>query len=283
MTNSNSLRRWTAAAFAGVSVLALDGCATRGVPVAALPAPVPVAALPRPVLPAGIPERLAVPIRDAAGTYRTINYALTPDQVAWHVRSALNVAVLSCRGPDEAVITADYNALLKRQKLVLAAAYERVQAQFRRTGGAGWQSAQDAHSTRVYNFFALPPAKPGFCAAATALLTESRSVEPATFASFAEAALPRLEAPFTDVYRSYDGYRRELAAWEARQPGVTMQAQALPTPAPAPQAAVATKVAAPAAAAARTASPRLEYVGLDTLMDWQPVAVRRNEQLAAIH
>jgi hypothetical protein len=281
MTRTTKLQPYGAALLGCTAMLALDGCAVQKAPVAVAIAPVPVADLPRPVLPAGVPEKLNVPIQDAAGTYRTINYALSPDQVAWHVRSALNVAVLSCRGPGEAVIAADYNALLKRQKATLAAAYERVQAQFRQAGGATWQSAQDAHSTRVYNFFALPPAKPGFCAAATEVLTESRAVEPSTFVAFAQAALPRLETPFTDVYRAYDGYRRELAVWEARQSGATMLAQAAPTPSPIAQPVVATRVA-PVVVATRTASPRLEYVGLDTLMDWQPAAVRRNEQLAAI-
>ncbi|MFD1950021.1 hypothetical protein ACFSGX_04450 [Sphingomonas arantia] len=284
MTRTTKLQRYGAALLGCTAMLALDGCAVQKAPVAVAMAPAPVAELPRPVLPVGLPEKLNVPIQDAAGTYRTINYALSPDQVAWHVRSALNVAVLSCRGPGEAVIAADYNALLKRQKATLAAAYDRVQAQFRQTGGATWQSAQDAHSTRVYNFFALPPAKPGFCAAATEVLTESRTVEPAAFVTFAQGALPRLEAPFTEVYRSYDGYRRELAAWEARQSGATMLAQALPTPGPVARPVVGATAVAPAVVArvVPRAAPRLEYVGVATLIDWQPVAVRRNEQLAAI-
>ena len=226
-------------------LLAVGGCATR-VPVApastaALPEPVG----PRPELPAGIPERLAVPPVDAAGQYRTINSALSDDQRAWHVRSALNVAVLSCRGSGEAVIAADYNDLLKRQKAVLAKAYAGVQAQFRAQAATDWQTAQDAYATRVYNFFALPPAKPDFCAAATALLTQARTVAPEGFGAFAVAALPRLEAPFLDVYRRYDRYRSELAQWEARQGGATRTATA-------------------------GAAPKLEYVGVETLLDWSP-------------
>lgn len=244
----------------GALALLASGCATRQGPVVAMGAPPPALPVERPVLPAGLPERLNVPVQDAEGRYRTINYALTPDQMAWHVRSALNVAVLSCRGAGEAVIAADYNALLKAQKAGLAAAYAKVQAQFRANRGKDWQSAQDAHSTRVYNFFALPPAKPDFCVAATQLLTESRTVTPDRFATFAADALPRLERPFTDVYRAYDGYRRALAAWETGQ-GVQLATARPVVPKP-----VAT-------------APRLEYVGLDTLIDWEP---RGAQRMAAI-
>jgi len=246
-----------AVATIGVMGLLASGCATRPVTsVSVAPPPVVVAA--RPTLPAGVPERLTVPVRDVDGRYRTINFALTPDQMVWHVRSALNVAVLACRGPGETVIAADYNALLRAQKAGLAAAYARVQAGFRSGGGKDWQTAQDAQSTRVYNFFALPPAKPGFCAAATQVLTESRTVTPDGFAAFAATALVRLEQPFTDVYRAYDDYRRDLAAWESAQAGRVMTAQA----------------AAPRPA---TAAPKLDYVGLDTLIDWQP---RADQQMA---
>lgn len=266
MTRTTSLRHGACGTLM-LSALLASGCATRTAAPVAVAVVVPPPVAERPSLPAGVPERLNVPIRDADGRYRTINVALAPEQVAWHVRSALNVAVLSCRGPGEAVIAADYNALLHRQKATLAAAYAAVQAQYRRSGGPQWQAAQDAHSTRVYNFFALPPAKPGFCAAATRILTESRMVEPAGFAAFAASALPLLEQPFTDVYRAYDRYRQDLATWESRQPGMVQTAQAMTPPVPVP--------------VMRTAAalPRLDYVGLDTLIDWQP---RGPERMAAI-
>lgn len=277
MTSTTSGRRGYAAALLLTASL-VGGCAVRtAVPVAVVTA-VPPPAVPRPTLPAGVPERLNVPIRDADGRYRTINFALGPEQVAWHVRSALNVAVLSCRGPGEAVIAADYNALLHRQKATLAAAYARVQAGYRISGGTGWQASQDAHSTRVYNFFALPPAKPGFCAAATRILADSRTVDPAGFAAFAAAALPVLEQPFTDLYRAHDRYRQDLAAWESRQPGMKQTAQAAPASAAMPVATMAATMAAPTPRAV-TALPRLEYVGIDRLIDWQP---RGPERMAAI-
>jgi hypothetical protein len=236
------------------ALMALGGCATRTpVPSLHVTAP-PEAKASRPELPAGIPERLSVPPIDADGHYRTINSALTPEQAGWHVRSALNVAVLACRGPDEAVLAADYNAMLRRQKAVLAKAYDAVQARFRVAGGSDWQTAQDIAATRVYNFFALPPAKPGFCAVATSILAEARTIDPAGFLPFAGAALARLEAPFLDVYRGYDQYRRELAAWESGQDSGTAKAAA--------------------------SAPKLDYVGIDTLIDWRPELVDGRQRIA---
>ena len=78
-------------------------------------------------------------------------------------------------------------------------------------------------------------------------MTQAGAVAPAEFTAFAAAALPRLEAPFTDVYRAYDGYRRDLAAWQA-QYGTGSYA-----------ATDGAQVAAP---------PKLAYLKMDQLLRW---------------
>jgi hypothetical protein len=166
---------------------------------------------PRP--PMGAAANLQIPARDAFGNYRTPNQGLTPAQTRWHVRAALNVAALSCRDRDEAQTVASYNRLLSVHRQSLAAADAGVKAQYRARFGAGWQGQYDRDMTRLYNFFAQPPAQAGFCAVARDVLAEAMLLAPGQFDAFAAMALPRLEAPFTDFYRQYDDWRVADTAW----------------------------------------------------------------------
>jgi len=133
--------------------------------------------------------------------------------MAWHVRAALNVAALGCRDAYEGQTVALYNAMLHQQRDVLAQADNAVRAEYHARFGAGWQDQHDNEMTRVYNFFAQPPAQVAFCAVARNVLAEAATVDSTQFLVFAADALPRLEAPFTDFYRAYDSYRGALADW----------------------------------------------------------------------
>lgn len=170
----------------------------------------------RPLPPTGSAPNQLVPAVAADGNYATINRGISRDQAAWHVRAALNVAALGCRDEAERETVAAYNALLSRHKGPLAAADAAVKAQYRVRYGAGWDSRHDRDMTRVYNFFAQPPAQTRFCHVARDVLAEARGVSPDRFAAFAADALPRLEAPFTDFYRDYDAWRIADRAWQGR-------------------------------------------------------------------
>lgn len=124
--------------------------------------------------------------------------AAGPDsaETVWALRSALNVAALGCRGPEEASTVAGYNAMLATEKTELAEALAAVSAGYKARYGAAWQARFDDAMTRAYNHWASPGAHDGFCAAAEAALRDVATVEPSDFAAFAAAALPQLEAPF---------------------------------------------------------------------------------------
>lgn len=190
-------------------VAALAGCSKKHPegPAAPPPAPAPAPA-PRPLPPNGAPEKLSLPEHDDAGGYRTINSGIGEGEAVWHLRSALNVAALSCDRTGKLGIVAAYNGLLDKQKAAFAAAYR---AETKKSGG---NTALDRHVTQVYNFFAQPPAQSAFCQASLAVAAEAKDVPASRFAAFAVTALPRLEAPFTDFYRAYERYRIDLAAWE---------------------------------------------------------------------
>jgi hypothetical protein len=170
----------------------------------------------QPLPPAGASANQFIPAHDAAGGYLTLNHGLSTAETSWHLRAALNVAALGCRDAAERETVAAYNLMLARHRVPLAAADLGVKAQYRTRYGAGWDSHHDSDMTRLYNFFAQPPAQPGFCHAAQAVLAEAVAVEPAGFDAFAAGALPRLEAPFTDFYRDYEAWRIADSAWRAR-------------------------------------------------------------------
>jgi len=168
-----------------------------------------------PQAPAGAARNQAIPPLGPDGRYVTLNQGLSPDETSWHVRAALNVAALGCRDAMERATVAAYNRLIARHSAVLAAAASGVKTSYRARYGAGWEPVHDRDMTRLYNFFAQPPAQLRFCAVARDVLAEAQTVRPADFAVFAAAALPRLEAPFTDFYRDYDAYRTAYAAWRS--------------------------------------------------------------------
>ena len=89
----------------------LNGCAHKA-PVVTLAPPVETIP-PRPEPPAYL-GAIVPPARDADGDYRTINHGIGAQQAMWHVRAALNVAAIGCRGTDGgAALTAAYNARLQ--------------------------------------------------------------------------------------------------------------------------------------------------------------------------
>jgi hypothetical protein len=232
-----------------VAGLLLSSCSHHR-PVAVQTVPVAAPNAPRPVLPAQF-AAVVPPAMDADGRYRTINSGLDPLQTEWHVRAALNVAAIGCRGAGDGALVNAYNAMLNGQKAELAAANKAVEARFRAAGG-DWQAAHDSYMTRLYNFFSQPAAKADFCAAADRIAP--RAAAPSGgFKAFAAASLPELEAPFIETYRQVDAYHVALARWEANK--ATRLAAAAP--------AAVTPVAA-------HGKPRLGYADMHVLLAWQP-------------
>ena len=183
-----------------------------------------------PAPPAGAAPNQMIPARDAQGRYVTPNHDLSRDEASWHVRAALNVAALGCRDAAELETVAAYNRLLRTQRDSLAAADAGVKSLYRARHGAGWEDVHDRQMTRVYNFFAQPTAHDGFCAAAREVLARAETVVPAQFADFAAEALPLVEAPFTDFYRSYEAYRVAYAAWQRGDAAPVAMASATTAP-----------------------------------------------------
>ncbi|WP_340314775.1 SPOR domain-containing protein [Rhizorhabdus argentea] len=197
---------WGCWAATGAVALLLSGCGKKTVKPTPATRPPSISSASRPQPPSGATDNLQLPPKDGKGGYRTINSNLSPIEAAWHLRSALNVAALTCDRTGKQGIAGNYNRLLGRQRKTLADAYR---AEGGRFGSVG---ATDAHITQIYNFFAQPPVQARFCAAAADVSAEAAALPPDGLTAFAPAALERLMKPFTDFYSAYAGYRMELGA-----------------------------------------------------------------------
>lgn len=203
----------SAASILTIAVAAsLAGCAGKPDAVAITPPPPPAAIVVAAPMPAGGYPGMTIPVALPDGQYATPNRALSSSATIWHLRAALNVAALACRGAEQAPLIAAYNAMLTREKTALASAQAAYAAQYRAPDAGNWQDSYDEAQTRLYNFFSQSFARDGFCRAAATTMTDPGFVDGATFSGFAAARLATLEKPFTDFYRAYDAWRGQTPA-----------------------------------------------------------------------
>ncbi|MDR6789355.1 hypothetical protein J2Y58_002726 [Sphingomonas sp. BE138] len=171
------------------------------------PPPAPVAVMVPAPMPVGARVGMRIPARLPDGRWATPNVGLSAAGTTWHLRAALNVAVLACHGPQQATMVNQYNTLLNTRKAELANAQTALQQEYRATRGKEWEDAFDDQMTRLYNFFAQDFAHGGFCAAAGDTLGAIITTQGAQLPAFAAQRLPILEAPFTDFFTAYDRWR----------------------------------------------------------------------------
>jgi len=177
---------------------------------------------------------MVIPRIGADGVRQTVNANLTPAQTTWNLRSALNVAALNCLETKHMGILSNYKAFLVNHAGSLSATNRALSSEFRLKFGSTYRDVQDSYMTQVYNYFALPPALDKFCDVSLEVSNDLRAVPKGQLDLFAATALPRIETVFENFYRSYEQYRTELAAWDARygRPAVSSPAgySSLPDP-----------------------------------------------------
>ena len=198
-------------------LILLGGCASRPLPVAEV-APAPLAVAPAP--PAPLAAGIRIPARLPDGGYATPNRMASPAGAIWHLRAGLNVAALACRDADAAALTARYNAFLAAHAREFAAAYRTLGDEY------GTPASFDAAMTMLYNYYALPPAQPGLCAAAGAVLADAGVIPAGGLAGFAPGALARLDAPYVALFAAQDSWT--AGRFAARAPATLALAAAGP-------------------------------------------------------
>ncbi len=194
-----------------LAVTVLAACQTAPAPPPAAPVIQPQYTPRAPTPPFRASATTIVPPLRADGLRQTINRDIGPLQTLWHVRSALNVAALSCTGPLYNRITDDYNAFIKNNSSSLRRANNAIKAKFRRENSD--RKAHDRHMTSLYNYWSFSPIRRPFCDQAVqvsqrAIVTKSKDLN-----AFAAEALPELEKPFNDFYLAFEEYQRDLEAW----------------------------------------------------------------------
>jgi hypothetical protein len=120
------------------------------------------------------------------------------------MRSALNVAALSCRRGPYRQIASNYNQMLRRHRAVLAEAYAQEQAVFRARYGKDWQRRQDSHLTSLYNGFSNLATQRPFCATALTISARVNDMDAAQFRDYSRTALAQLEWPRANRYLARD-------------------------------------------------------------------------------
>ncbi|MDE2436322.1 MAG: hypothetical protein KGM49_08690 [Sphingomonadales bacterium] len=206
---------------------ALASCGPKSTPPPPPPPPPPqvVVIPPRPMPPLGASPLLAVPQLGATGVRQTINTGITSNQTSWNVRSAFNVAALNCQRPEHADILTAYKTYLKTNRIALGKVNKAVDTEFRQKYGPTFVRPREAYMTQVYNYYAFPPTLPKFCDAALVMAHEVPGLKPVDLAAFSTRNLAQMDGVFEQFYRSYEQYRADAAAWDAKY---TPKASAVP-------------------------------------------------------
>ena len=118
----------------------------------------------------------------------TPNRDLTGHAAFWNVKIALNVAAIGCRHPGSLRLIADYNDIIARHGNLIRAAEGAVIA---RTGVA----VRDRMSTKLFNYFAQPPAQKQFCPVAGSVAERMRGMSSAQAIEAAPALIAELDRP----------------------------------------------------------------------------------------
>ncbi len=211
----------TITALAGAALLA--GCAAKTPPPPPPPPPPPVQevfeAVPyRPLPPGGAHYVMAMPSRGPDGKRITVNSNLTDDQLVWNLRSAWNVAALNCLAPEYDPILQGYRAFLTKNTKPLKAINDRIEktytSRFKVKRDA--MIARDNYTTQVYNFFAEPAARAGFCRAALDMANRAMAVPPTDPLAFTKANFDGLMVPFEQFFDEYEVYQRASSEWDAK-------------------------------------------------------------------
>lgn len=204
-----------------VAIAVLGACATvpEAPPPPPPPPPPPVERIPyRPLPPGGASYVMEIPGKNLFGKRQTVNRGLSGDETVWHFRSAWNVAALNCVAAQYQPILTAYSTYISVHADALGEVNDRIEAEYRREAGARRAGilARQSHMTSVYNFFALPPARSGFCRAALDISNRAIAAPPTDPIQFAKDNFDQIEEPFETFFEEYEQYQRASAEWDAR-------------------------------------------------------------------
>ena len=172
----------------------------------------------RPLPPGGAAYVMKIPPLGPDGKRITVNSNLNDDKLVWHLRSAWNVAALNCVTDEYQPILDGYRAFLANNVRSLKTINDRIEASY----GAQYRVKRDAivardkESTQVYNFFANPAARAGFCLAALDVANRYLAEPKSQPLTFAKANFETLMVPLERFFNEYEAYQRASTEWDEK-------------------------------------------------------------------
>lgn len=198
--------------------LGVAACAAPPAPPLPPPAPPPPPQVLRPPQPpAGVDPAYVLPAKDSEGRFLTPNVGLGPLETMFNVRSALNVAALSCVTASNTAQRDGYNQFLKTHKTVLANANKAIDAKYRREHGSDGLRIRDTRMTKLYNHYAYPPIKAAFCAKTARYLAAANALPSKELEAWSLGALADIEQDFQNHFRRIEAFQVELRDWQQQQ------------------------------------------------------------------
>ncbi|BBE34817.1 hypothetical protein [Sphingosinicella microcystinivorans] len=198
--------------------LGVAACAAPPAPPPSVKAPPPRPQASRPPQPpVGVDPSYELPAKDSDGRFLTPNVGLGPLETMFNVRSALNVAALSCVTSTNTAPRDGYNRFLKLHKTVLANANKAIDAKYRREHGSAGIRVRDSRMTKLYNHYAYPPVKGAFCAKTARYLTAANAMASKDLETWSLGALADIEQDFQDHFRRIEAFQIELRDWQQKQ------------------------------------------------------------------
>lgn len=203
------------------ATVAVAACQTPAPPPPPPPPPAPIAQerIPyRPLPPGGASYVMEIPRAGPDGVRQTVNSGVSDDELIWHFRSAWNVAALNCSRAKHQNVVDAYSSYIRDHSRALRRVNARIEEVYRKQQGSrrAATKAREEHMTSVYNFFALPPARQGFCRAALDISNRALSGQVGDPIAFARDNFSLLTAPFDEFFVEYEQYERASRDWDAR-------------------------------------------------------------------
>jgi hypothetical protein len=190
---------------AAAGAVLMSACTTPAPPPPPPPPPPPqvVETVPyRPLPPGGASYVMKIPPMGPDGKRITVNSNLNDDRLVWHLRSAWNVAALNCLAPEFDPILQGYRAFLTNNTRTLKVVNDRIEKTYldRLKARRAAIVARDGDSTQVYNFFANPAARSGFCLAALDVANRYLAAQKTPPLAFAQENFQILLVPLENFF-----------------------------------------------------------------------------------
>ncbi|MEL6878582.1 MAG: hypothetical protein AAGL68_10855 [Pseudomonadota bacterium] len=161
---------------------------------------------------------MSIPSVGSDGLRMTVNRGITDDEKVWHFRSGWNVAALNCTAARYQPVLNAYSSYIKKHGRALKRVNDRIDRVYRRQMNSRRAAirSREGRMTSVYNFFALPPARQGFCNNALDISNRYLADTSTDPVEFAMANFNALESPFDAFFNAYEAYERDAATWDAQ-------------------------------------------------------------------